>query len=82
VPTQFIARLVSGALCGTVFGIVAQSLPLGAVLGVIGAVFGTLGGYAARARLVRANGGRDRPVALAEDAVALLVALLCVNAAS
>lgn len=81
-PMQFIARLISGALCGTVFGIVAGSPQLGAVIGLIGAAIGTLGGYAVRTRLTRANGGRDRPVAFAEDAVALLVALLCVNAVS
>lgn len=81
-PVQFVARLVSGALCGAVFGLVAQQLSLGAVLGLVGAAIGTLGGYAARTRLARANGGRDRPVALAEDALALLVALLCVNAVS
>ena len=40
--------------------------------GVIGAVLGTLGGYEARKRLVAATGGRDLPVALLEDAVAVV----------
>jgi uncharacterized membrane protein len=35
-------------------------------------VLGTLGGYQARKRLVAATGGRDLPIALAEDAVAVL----------
>ncbi len=37
---------------------------------MIGAVIGTIGGYEARTRLVAANGGRDRPIAVAEDVVA------------
>ena len=40
--------------------------------GVIGAVLGTLGGYQARKRLVAASGGKDLPIALLEDAVAIL----------
>jgi uncharacterized membrane protein len=39
--------------------------------GIIGAVLGTLGGYEARSRLVAANGGRDLPVAIAEDVLAV-----------
>ena len=40
--------------------------------GVVGAVLGTLGGYQARKRLVAATGGKDLPIALLEDAVAIL----------
>ncbi|EUA44377.1 putative membrane protein [Mycobacterium xenopi 3993] len=40
--------------------------------GIVGAVLGTLGGYTARTRLVGATGGHDLPVALVEDAVAVL----------
>ncbi|MGH3594757.1 MAG: DUF4126 domain-containing protein, partial [Mycobacterium sp.] len=39
--------------------------------GAIGAVLGTLGGYRARTRLV-ASHGHDLPIALLEDAVAVL----------
>jgi uncharacterized membrane protein len=42
---------------------------------MIGAVLGTLGGYAARTRLVAANGGRDRPVALGEDVFAAVAGI-------
>ena len=38
--------------------------------GMIGAVIGTIGGYEVRTRLVAANGGRDRPIALGEDVFA------------
>ena len=37
--------------------------------GLIGAVIGTIGGYQARTRLVAANGGRDRPIAVGEGSV-------------
>jgi len=77
---QFSARLISGGFAGAVLG-TAWGYTIGGLgAGVIGAVLGTLGGYEARRRLVAANGGRDLPVALAEDLVAigggLLVAYL------
>jgi uncharacterized membrane protein len=70
-PPQFITRLVMGAFAGAVIGSVSHHSFIGLGAGVIGAVLGTLGGAQARSRLVAANGGRDRPVALAEDVVAL-----------
>ena len=50
--------------------------------GFAGAVLGTLGGYQARKRLVAARNGQDLPVALLEDAVAILggFAILAVTA--
>ena len=81
---QFLVRLASGAFSGAVLG-TAWGYRWGSLgAGLIGAVLGTLGGYAARTRLVAANGGRDRPVALGEDlfaaafgiAVALLTSVL------
>ena len=54
----------------------------GLIAGVIGAVIGTLGGYEARKRLVAATGGRDLPIALVEDAVAVFGALLIVSSVS
>ena len=44
-----------------------------------GAVIGTLGGAEARQRLVAATGGRDLPIALLEDAVAVLLGLFVVS---
>jgi len=41
-----------------------------AVIGLVGAVIGTIGGYTVRAKLVAANGGRDRPIAIGEDLIA------------
>ena len=67
----FLARLASGAFAGAVLGTVwgYKWSSLGA--GMIGAVIGTIGGYEARTRLVAANGGRDRPIALGEDLLAV-----------
>lgn len=68
---QFAARLLTGAFAGAVIGSASFHTISALGAGVIGAVLGTLGGYEARRRLVAANGGRDLPVALAEDAVAV-----------
>jgi uncharacterized membrane protein len=40
---------------------------------------GTLGSYEARMRLVKAIGGKDLPIALLEDAVAICGGLLIVS---
>lgn len=80
VPQQFGARIVSGAFCGAVLGTVGGSLIGGLVAGIIGAVIGTLGGAEARKRLVAAIGGKDLPIALLEDAVAVLLGLWVVSA--
>ncbi len=77
VPIQFGTRILSGAVTGAALGVVAGSLVIGAVLGIAGAVIGTLGGRAARATLAR-KFGNDRPAALLEDAVAIAAAVLVV----
>jgi uncharacterized membrane protein len=59
-----------GALCGAALGASGGSLAGGLVAGALGAVAGTLGGYEARGRLAKAI-GKDLPVALLEDAVAV-----------
>jgi uncharacterized membrane protein len=74
-PPQFIGRVVSGALCGAAIGASAGVLVVGLLLGAVGAVIGTLGGYEFRSRLARAF-GRDLPAALLEDLVALALAHL------
>jgi uncharacterized membrane protein len=70
VPPQFAARVVTGALSGATLTIGRGGWVLGALLGAIGAVVGTLGGATARARLAAAF-GRDLPAALLEDVVAI-----------
>lgn len=64
---QFLVRIATGAFSGAVLG-TAWGYRWGSLgAGMIGAVIGTIGGYEIRTRLVAANGGSDRPVALGED---------------
>jgi uncharacterized membrane protein len=88
VPMQFGARLATGAFSGAVLATGAVFNPtawvvVGAIgAALIGAVIGTLGGAEARQKLVAANGGRDLPVALVEDAIAILGGFAVVALAS
>jgi len=71
-PPQFISRLITGGFAGAVLG-TAWGWGYtwgGLVAGAVGAVLGTLGGYQARKRLAAAV-GRDLPIALLEDVVAV-----------
>jgi uncharacterized membrane protein len=70
-PRGFIARIVTGGLSGAAIGATSASWVVGLVAGVLGAVAGTLGGYELRVRLVKATGGKDLPIALLEDAIAI-----------
>jgi uncharacterized membrane protein len=71
----FGARILSGALCGAAL---AGGTALGLCLGAIGAVIGTLGGSALRARLAQAF-GKDLPAALLEDAITIGGTLLILS---
>ncbi len=75
-PPGFIARILMGAMCGA--ALASDSMVLGAVAGIAGAVVGTLGGYEARVRLSRAA-GKDLPIALLEDAIAIGAAFFLVS---
>jgi uncharacterized membrane protein len=76
-PAPFATRILSGALCGAAITEAAGfSLTGGLIVGALGAVAGTLGGYEFRARLVTVAKGRDFPIALLEDAIAIGGALL------
>jgi len=78
-PPGFITRILSGALCGAAIGMHGGEMTGGLLAGVAGAVAGTLGGYEARVRLVRATGGKDLPIALLEDLIAIGMAVLIVS---
>ena len=80
VPVQFGTRIVMGALCGATLAAPGGQLVLGAIAGAAGAVVGTLGGAAVRAKMAQAF-GRDLPAALIEDAVAIGGALAIVSLA-
>jgi uncharacterized membrane protein len=76
----FLARILLGGLAGAALAVGSgTSLALGAVVGGLGAIAGTLGGYRARTGLVKALGVPDVVVALAEDCVAVGGALLVVS---
>jgi uncharacterized membrane protein len=82
VPVQFGTRIVAGAVCGAALAFAGAAPWIGGlVAGAIGAVIGTLGGRAARAKLATAF-GRDRPAAFLEDIVAIGGAVLVVAAAT
>ena len=79
-PPAFIARIVTGALSGAAVGAASHALVPGLILGAVGAVAGTLGGYEFRARLSRAA-GKDLPIALLEDAIAIALVICVVRGA-
>ena len=73
-PAPFGTRILMGGVCGAALTAGAGSMLLGAIVGIAGAVAGTLGGYALRARMAAAF-GRDRPAALLEDVMAIGIAV-------
>jgi uncharacterized membrane protein len=75
-PASFAFRVVAGAICGAALAAPGEALIGGLLAGALGAVAGTLGGYEFRARLVKASGGKDLPIALLEDAIAICGAIL------
>ena len=77
-PGPLLARIFTGSLSGACVAVgAAESITAGAVAGGLGAVAGAYGGYAARKAAIRAVGGI--PAALAEDIVAIALAVLAVR---
>ncbi len=71
-PPGLVARILLGALSGAcVASAGGQGMVLGAVLGIVGALAGTYGGYQVRTRLVKALGTPDFVIALLEDLVTI-----------
>ena len=80
VPIQLGARTVMGLLTGACVGVAAgMSLWVGAIVGAIGAIAGTFGGYHARVGLVRALHAPDIAIAVPEDLIAVGLGLLLVS---
>jgi uncharacterized membrane protein len=69
--SQFLVRLITGAFAGAVLGSGWHHTFAALGAGIIGAVIGTLCGYEFRKRLVAATGGRDFPIAVLEDVIAI-----------
>jgi uncharacterized membrane protein len=76
-PPQFIGRLLTGGLSGATVGAAGHSLIAGLILGMLGAIAGTLGGAAVRGKLAAAF-SKDLPAALLEDVTAIAVAIFSV----
>jgi uncharacterized membrane protein len=78
-PLPFAARILSGAFSGAALATgVGRPPVLGGAVGALGAVAGTLGGYSARTRLVRALNVPDVAIAIPEDFVAVVGGFLVV----
>ena len=77
----FTARIVTGAFSGAALAVPSGALPAGLLAGALGGVAGTLAGYEFRRRLVKATGGKDLPIALLEDAIAICAAFWIVSRA-
>jgi uncharacterized membrane protein len=75
-PVPLIGRLVLGGLVGAILA-TAFRRPLagGIALGVVGALAGSYGGFAARRGLTKGVGLPDLPVAIAGDAAAVALAV-------
>jgi uncharacterized membrane protein len=79
-PGPFVWRIVAGAVCGCALAYGSLQTPIAAgLIGAAGGVAGTLGGYEFRRRLVKAIGGRDFPIALLEDCIAIGGSVLIVS---
>jgi len=79
-PGPLAARLIFGGLIGA---IVAAGLNgpgfEGGILGVGGAIVGAFGGFLIRRDLVQQRGGKDWQIALVEDAIAVVCAILAMG---
>jgi uncharacterized membrane protein len=70
------ARIILGGLAAATFCAASQqSILVGAVVGAVGGIAGAFAGYHGRQYLTKAMRLPDLPVALAEDAIAILGAL-------
>lgn len=79
-PPAFLGRILLGTLSGCALTLgIGQSGVIGAFLGCIGAVAGTLGGYEMRTRLVRSLKAPDFVIAVLEDILAIAVGLFVVH---
>jgi uncharacterized membrane protein len=79
-PGPLLVRVVMGGLIGAIVaaGLNGSGIE-GVILGVVGALIGSFGGFVVRREIVLRQGCRDWPVALAEDATAILSAVLAMG---
>jgi uncharacterized membrane protein len=71
-PPSVVIRMITGGLAAATLSVGAGGSPwVGALLGVVGALVGTFGGYQVRTKTVKALHSPDWPIALIEDAIAV-----------
>jgi uncharacterized membrane protein len=71
-PPSIVIRMVMGAFAAATLSVgTGGPLWIGALLGAVGALIGTFGGYYVRTGVVKALHSPDWPIALVEDAVAI-----------
>jgi uncharacterized membrane protein len=69
---SLVIRMFLGAFAAATLSVgIGGSLSIGALLGIIGALVGTFGGYYVRKGIVKALRSPDWPIALLEDAIAV-----------
>jgi uncharacterized membrane protein len=79
-PPSLVIRSITGAFAASALAIAAgQSLLIGILLGVVGALAGSFVGYHLRHQIVAGLKIPDFPVALLEDAIAIGCGLLIVS---
>lgn len=79
-PPGLIARILMGGFCGAALALSSgASLVVAIVIGAIGALAGTFGGYNIRHALVTRAHISDLPVALVEDVIAVAGSFLIVS---
>ena len=79
-PGPLLIRVVVGGLIGAIVAAGLNGSEFeGVILGVGGALIGAFGGYLVRREIVLRLGSKDWPVALVEDASAILCAVLAMG---
>jgi uncharacterized membrane protein len=80
IPTQVIARLVTGTLSGACLAVTGGiSILMGVIAAVVGILVGTYGGYHTRVGLVRSLKVPDIAVGVPEDLIAICLGLFIVS---
>jgi uncharacterized membrane protein len=76
-PPSVVIRCVIGGWTGAALAMAGgQSWITGVILGIVGALIGTFGGYQVRHQIVTGLGIKDLPIALLEDVLAVGGAIL------
>lgn len=79
-PPGLIARVLFGGGCAAALAVSAGAgVGLAVIVGILGALAGTYGGYSVRHSLTANGKLKDLPVALIEDVIAIIVAFLVVS---